>query len=182
MSVDKALVREDYLRGFSVRMLSTKYGVPKSTVNDWIKRYGWVQEGKSKYVDTRQAIKKTIKESDSCPKGTPDTRSCPDASDKPLELAPLMPASREYSLIKEYTMKLLKKADDLLDLDDALAPRDLKSLSSMLMDVRQLLNTMSPLEEEERRLRLAALKKQTEETAKNAEVTVRFVNTEGSEG
>ena len=36
------------------------------------------------------------------------------------------------------TDKLLDKVFQLLDLDDALAPRDLKSLSSTLMDVKML--------------------------------------------
>lgn len=38
----------------------------------------------------------------------------------------------------EATDKLLDKVFQLLDLDDALAPRDLKSLSSTLMDVKML--------------------------------------------
>ena len=186
MSVDKTQVREDYMKGLSVRMLSAKYGVPKSTVNDWIKKYGWVQESKPKYVSTKKAIREALKESDTCPVSPDTLNNCPDIPDTPPELPPLMAATKEFELIRAYTMKLLGKADQLLDLDDALAPRDLKSLSSMLLDVRQLLNTMSPLEEEERRLRMMAMRKQMEEKEKeqekaSAEVVVRFVDTEGAQ-
>jgi hypothetical protein len=84
---------------------------------------------------------------------------------------------RSYEGLSEYTKKLLVKADQLLSLDEALAPRDLKSISSMLLDVKQLLGTMSPLEEEIQRVKLAAMKRQAEAEQSTAEVTVRFVDT-----
>ena len=166
MSVDKSAVREDYQRGLSVRSLAAKYGVPKSTVSDWIKRYGWVQEEKPRYGVTIRIPKDTKSDTSSGhpASGQFDPDALPDGY---------------FKLLSGYTMKLLKKADDLLDLDDALAPRDLKSLSSMLLDVRTLLGTLSPLEEEERRIRLDALKRQAQEEQKaSAEVTVRFVDDE----
>ena len=84
--------------------------------------------------------------------------------------------------MRTYAHKVLKKADALLELDDALAPRDLKSLSSMLLDVRTLLNILSPREAAEQEMRLRALTKQAEqETQQTAPVTITFVNTEGAE-
>ena len=56
------------------------------------------------------------------------------------------------------TDKLLDKVFQLLDLDDALAPRDLKSLSSTLMDVKML-----------------RAKDDTEVAALENQITVRFV-------
>ena len=45
MSPEKlAEIREDYMQGFSTRMLAAKYDVPKSTVGRWVKKYGWTQE------------------------------------------------------------------------------------------------------------------------------------------
>ena len=74
------------------------------------------------------------------------------------------------------------EADALLELDDALAPRDLKSLSSMLLDVRTLLNILSPREAAEQEMRLRALQKQAEaEQVQVAPTVIRFVNTEGAE-
>ena len=173
--VDKAQVREDYIRGMSLRALSLKYDIPKSTVAHWSKKYGWVQEERPKVHSKRPKPKK------------PKLDTLPlYVQQKPLdtctEPVQVEVDSTDYFMIREYAKKVLKKADDLLELDDALAPRDLKSLSSMLLDVRQMLGTLSPLEEEERKLRLAALKKQAQEEQKtSAEVTVRFVDTEGAE-
>lgn len=164
MSVDKSKVRDDYQRGLSLRSIAAKYGIPKSTVSDWIKRYGWAQEGKQRSGVTIRVPKETASDSPD----TSDTSGCPDVSSY-------------HELITSYTLKLLKKADEILEISEALAPRDMKSISSMLLDARQLLDSMSPLEEEERRLRLEALRRQQEAEAKKDDVVIRFVETEGAE-
>ena len=170
MSVDKTAVHEDYVNGYSIRMLAAKYDVPKSTVGRWVKQYGWVQQ--QKYKERKRLTgSRDTEERDA---GTRDTCI--------VQLGEPLPADEDYTLIRSYTQKLLKKADDLLELDDALAPRDLKSLSSMLLDVRTLLNILSPREAAEQEMRLSALKRQAQEEQKtSAEVTVRFVDTEGAE-
>lgn len=169
MSVDKSLVREDYIRGFSVRMLSAKYGVPKSTVNDWIKKYGWVQEGKIRTKANR----------------TPDKRPTETVRERiqqRLNTDQHITFADDFDQLHSYAQKLLWKADQILDLDDALAPRDLKSLSSMLLDVRTLLHVMSPIELEEQEIRLAALRRQAQQEEKTEQaVVVRFVDTEEAE-
>lgn len=170
MSVDKSAVREDYVRGYSIRMLAAKYEVPKSTIGRWVKQYGWVQEQKAKIIERRNGTRDT-EERDT---GTRDTCI--------VQLGEPLPGDEDYAMIRGYTQKLLKKADDLLDLDDALAPRDLKSLSSMLLDVRTLLNILSPREAAEQEMRIAAMKRQAQEEQKaSAEVTVRFVDTEADD-
>ena len=169
-TVDKAAVREDYVRGYSIRMLAAKYEIPKSTIGRWVKQFGWVQEQKYKEQKRRDGTRDE-EERDT---GTRDT--CV------VQLGEPLPPDEDYTLVRAYTQKLLKKADDLLELDDALAPRDLKSLSSMLLDVRTLLNILSPREAAEQEMRLAALRRQAQEEQKQtAEVTVRFVDTEGAE-
>lgn len=156
-TVDLSLIREDFRQGYSVRMLAAKYGVSKSAVNKWAKKYGWIKEVE-RYTPSKAYVDDAV-----------DTLV--DTMDKapplePVELPDDPPPSVDYVQIRKYTQKLLKKADELLDLDDALAPRDLKSLSSMLLDVRQLLNVQGPYEDEERRLRLAILRKQLQEQEK----------------
>ena len=174
MSVDKAAVREDYVRGYSIRMLAVKYEVPKSTIGRWVKQYGWVQQQKIKEKKRREVTRDTKRDTAEWDAGTRDT--CV------VQLGEPLPADEDYALIRGYTQKLLRKADDLLDLDDALAPRDLKSLSSMLLDVRTLLNILSPREAAEQEMRVAAMKRQAQEEQKaSAEVVVRFVDTEGAE-
>lgn len=174
MSVDKAAVREDYVRGYSIRMLAAKYDVPKSTIGRWVKQYGWVQEQQIKHEHRRRGTLDKERDADDRDSWTRDT--CV------VQLGEPLPADEDYTMVRAYTQKLLKKADDLLDLDDALAPRDLKSLSSMLLDVRTLLNILSPREAAEQEMRLSALRRQAQEEQKtSAEVTVRFVDTEGAE-
>ena len=165
MSVDKSQVREDYVNGLTVRKLAEKYGVPKSTIGRWVQQYGWVREA----VKIEKGLpKERDKVRDMSHDGTSDGTKHEEA---------VKAWKDDWEQLRDYTMKLLSKADQLLELDDALAPRDLKSLSSMLLDVRTLLNTLSPREEEEQRMRLAALRKQAEAEDKKEEaqtVTVRF--------
>lgn len=150
MDVDKAQVRDDYIRGFSVRMLAAKYDVPKSTIGRWVKRYGWVQEAGAAQEERIRREKEEWdtprdNERDS---GTWDT--------------PPLPVADDYNKMRVYTDKLLAKADTLLDLDDKLSPKDLKSLSSMLLDVRTLLNILSPREAAEQEMRIAKLRKESQ--------------------
>lgn len=172
--IDMIAVKQDYEAGFSIRMLAAKYGVPKSTVGGWVKKYSWQQKHRQ-----RKTIQQLREDNSDTLPDTPVSN----ISDRRTvsETEPLM-VDEDYAMIRGYTQKLLKKADDLLELDDALAPRDLKSLSSMLLDVRTLLNILSPREAAEQEMRIAAMKRQAQEEQKaSAEVTVRFVDTEGAE-
>jgi len=155
-------LRDDYLRGMSSRALSLKYDVPKTTIQRWAKKFEWAPHNRAPKRQTNEVRAAGPQDG---PENGPE--------DGP-----------DFHTLRRYAKKLLSKADQLLDLDEALAPRDLKSISGMLLDVRNLLGTMSPLEEEEQRLRLAALRKQTEEKEQekaSAEVVVRFVDTEGAQ-
>ena len=156
-------LREDFLRGMSARALSVKYDVPKTTIQRWAKKFEWAPHNRA---PKRQVEEERATGPQDGPENGPEN-------------------GPDFYTLRRYAKKLLGKADQLLDLDEALAPRDLKSISGMLLDVRNLLGTMSPLEEEEQRLRLAALKKQTEEKEQeqkaSAEVVVRFVDTEGAQ-
>ena len=88
----------------------------------------------------------------------------------------------DYALLRQRALQVMNKADDLLSLDEPLAPRDLKSLSSMLLDVRQLLGILSPREAAEQEIRLIMLRKQAQaDERKHEDVTVRFVDTDGAE-
>lgn len=161
-----AQIREDYMQGFSIRMLAAKYDVAKSTIGRWVKQYGWVQETKQKRAS---ALCGTLERTS----GDDGTR---DVQPEPL------PVAQDYDMMRTYARKVLAKADALLELDDALAPRDLKSLSSMLLDVRTLLNILSPREAAEQEMRLRALQKQAEaEQVQAAPTIITFVNTEGAE-
>ena len=181
IKIDKTQVREDYRNGLSVRQIADKYNIPKSTIGDWIKRYGWTQEVKIKKICELHCLteKKPDKEMTTKPdrksdgKETGQKEKKPDGPEISLE---------DYEILRKYVMKILAKADQLLDLDDALAPRDLKSLTSMLMDARVLMGALAPAEAEEQRLRIAGLRKQADDTGGQQDaVIVQFVDTEGAE-
>ena len=150
MSVDKAQVRDDYVRGFSVRMLAAKYDVPKSTIGRWVKQFGWVQEAGAAQEERTRRKKEEW--------DTPRDRE----RDNGTWDVPPLPVADDYSKMRLYTDKLLAKADTLLDLDDKLSPKDLKSLSGMLLDVRTLLNILSPREAAEQEMRIAKLRKESQ--------------------
>ena len=177
-TVDKAAVREDYINGLSVRQLADKYEIPKSTVGRWVQQYGWLRE-----VDRQERKLHKNKKRDTVSGTAPAGEEKRDAEEPPVPREPIeLPVCDDFEAVRTYVLKLLGKADQLLELDDALAPRDLKSLSSMLLDVRTLLNILSPREAAEQEMRLAALRRQAQDEQKQtAEVTVRFVDTEGAE-
>lgn len=75
---------------------------------------------------------------------------------------------------------LLDRISESLNRDEPISTRDLRSLAAALLDVRQLLNAVSPLEAEAQRLRIEGLRREIE-TASSGEVIVRFVDTDGVE-
>ena len=111
MRADWNKIRREYITtGASQRDLSKKYGVSKSLIARKAKEENWLEK-RGQYV------------------GKVDAKV-----EQKTESILVDQTARLY----EATNKLLDKVFQLLDLDDALAPRDLKSLSSTLMDVKML--------------------------------------------
>ena len=67
-------------------------------------------------------------------------------------------ATRDVDRMFAATDKLLKKAEQLLEIEDALAPRDLRSLSSTLLDVRTLLGIRDEADREEQKTRIEKMR------------------------
>lgn len=170
MKDDKAAVRADYTAGMSFRALEEKYGIPKSTIAGWAKLDGWVQEKRIRRPKRNEIVRAAIKTLGQLDSDIPDIRTEDMTEDD------------DYQLMRRYVNKLLHKADQILDIDDALAPRDLKSVSSMLLDVRTLMNVLSPREAKEQAARLRSLEKQAETEKQTADpVVIQFIDTEGTE-
>ena len=70
--------------------------------------------------------------------------------------------------------KLMRKAEQLLDLDEPLSPRDLRSLSSTLLDVRALLGIRDDQDREEQNARIAKLKAEIESLKEDKSVDNRI--------
>ncbi len=160
--VDKAAVRDDYRRGFSVRQLEAKYNVPKSTIGRWVKKFGWQQEAKRAPADLGTPQNENV--------GQRGTVGQPEQWD----------GSEDYAALRETALLAKQRIDTALALADDLSARDLRALCAALLDVRTLLGVQTPREAAESELRILALRRETEGGG-SSEVTVRFVETEGAE-
>ena len=116
---DKSAIHMDYISSdISLRALAKKHKVADSTVRRWAKEDGWIKEKQEFLASAAYQAKKNV-----------------DARKAQLfgELTDRW--ERMYSTADA----LLEKVDALLELEDtALAPRDLKSISSVLVDIMTL--------------------------------------------
>ena len=74
------------------------------------------------------------------------------------EKTALQNADREMDRMEAATAKLMRKVEQLLEIEDALAPRDLRSLSSTLLDVRTLLGIRDEADREEQQTRIEKMR------------------------
>ena len=127
---DKEAIHLDYITtDLSLRVLAKKHNVAVSTLKKWKDEGHWDVERKALLVDAAQQAREKF-----------DT-------DKAQAVNTL---SDRMEIILKSTDKLLTKVDQLLSLDDALAPRDLKSISSVLVDVMTMQNTVKGEEEDKK--------------------------------
>lgn len=146
-------MQRDYEAGMTLRALALKYGSSKSVVSRLAKKHEW---GRGQEPGQQ---------------GQGERLSHEELKEQP-----------DYAVVRAYAHRLLERVGETLDSPKPIAARDLRSISSTLLDVRQLLNAISPIEAEEQRLRIEGLRRQAEETGvKQASVTVQFVDTEGAE-
>lgn len=87
---------------------------------------------------------------------------------------------KPFNKIAALCIVLLDRISESLNRDEPISTRDLRSLAAALLDVRQLLNAVSPLEAEAQRLRIEGLRREIE-AASSGEVIVRFVDTDCAE-
>lgn len=157
MAVDMEAMRRDYEAGMTLRALALKYGCGKTTVDKWVKRGKWTRGGQGHGQGGQKDVQPA------CELGELET-------------------PQAYQVVSALVYRLLDRVGEALDNPKPIPARDLRSISSTLLDVRQLLNAVSPVEAEEQRLRLVALQKQTEDAGKQQEtVVVQFVDTEEAE-
>ncbi len=111
MRADWNKIRHEYVTtGASQRDLSKKFGVSKTAIQRKATEEKWVEQ-RDQFVTRMNA--KVVQKTESI-------------------------VIDQTARLYQATDKLLDKVFQLHDLDDALAPRDLKSLSSTLMDVKML--------------------------------------------
>lgn len=147
---DKAAARRDYEAGMSMSAVALKYGVSKALVGKWAKNGEWT---KGRRVDDRP----------------------PQDVRPPIELPELPPSEDKHTRILQMGNRLLDRVGEALESPEPISARDLRGLAATLLDVRQLINAVSPIEAEEQRLRIEGLRRQIEETQGGEDVTVRIM-------
>ena len=116
---DRESVHAEYISSdISLRALALKHGIAQSTIFRWNKEGQWAKEKEEFLLSAAYLARKQV-----------------DATKEQLLGALADRWARMYTTAD----KLLEKVDALLELEDtALAPRDLKSISSVLVDIMTL--------------------------------------------
>ena len=105
-------IKNEYISTkISQRDLAKKYGINITNITNRSTREGWVK--------LREEFSNRIQ-----------TKALQNIEEAALNF---------QAQVSESAIKLLEKVNELLSLDEALAPRDLKSLSSTLLDLRDIL-------------------------------------------
>lgn len=127
---DKDVIHLDYIStDLSLRALAKKHNVAVSTLKKWKDEGHWDVERKALLAEATQQATERFN------------------TDKAQAVNTL---SDRMEIILKSTDKLLTKVDQLLSLEDALAPRDLKSISSVLADVMTIQNTVNGQDEDKK--------------------------------
>ena len=153
------LKTEYILTDTSIRKLAAKYGVPRGTLGRIAAEGNW-------------AILRQVRDDGELTEEH--------AALLPEDAHPLLQANIEAAeSIRQSTARLLRKVNQLLDLEDALAPRDLKAISGALLDIKMLFNVKTDEERKEQMLRLKQLEASlSDDSDKDKTVTVKFVGGE----
>ena len=151
--IDWATIRAEYIaRGTPYRELAEKYGVHLRSVARHAKLENWA-EARKKSVNS--VVKRSQQKAESVAVSHVD-RFFVDAE------------------------KLLKKTEQLLNLEDPLSPRDLKALSGTLSEVKLLLGIRDPKDREEQQARIdkmtAEVKAMKESSTAENKIEVVWVN------
>lgn len=125
---DKEVIHLDYIStDLSLRVLAKKHNVSVSTLQHWKAQGHWDIERQAMLAAATERAAENLN------------------TDKAQALDSLTDRMEKVLAAAD---KLLAKVYQLLDLEDALAPRDLKSISSVLVDVMTMQNTVKADDDE----------------------------------
>lgn len=132
-------IRTEYVsKGTSYRDLCAKYGVNLRTMARRAKKENW-QQLREECVNSvnRQCQQRAVKNA-------------------------VQNMTRDVDRFFAATEKLMRKAEQLLELEEPLSPRDLKALSGTLQDVKIMLNIRDDTDREEQKLRIEKMRAELE--------------------
>lgn len=134
---DKETIHREYVTtDISIRALARKYGVGVSTLNRWIHDNHWTVEKRAYLSEAAEIARRKIAEAAAEKMRAIENASIPER-DQEIDRYVNALADRAEKI---YTSadRLLIKVNQLLNLEDALAPRDLKAISSTLLDIKMI--------------------------------------------
>lgn len=125
----KEKIHQEYVTtDISLRGIAKKYGLAKTTLYNWSKKEMWSQEKDMYLLHAEQAAR------------------CAFEAETDHHINLLADRARR---IYDSADRLLDKVNQLLELDDALSPRDLKSISSTLLDLKMIHNIKDESDEKQ---------------------------------
>lgn len=175
---EKAKVREaarqDYLEGMSYRQIAARYGISVGLIAKWAKADVWEQEGLSAELVAKREQKRERRREQN------EQREQPNPAEGAIPFTELVDEELpDYTSLRATALLILAKINQRLLAEKPLEPRDIKSLTGALLDLKNQLNALSPRELREQAARLRSLEKQAQADDKPQEpVQVVFVNRE----
>lgn len=177
----RARARQDYLEGMSYRQIAAKYNVGIGSVSRWAEKDKWDPIDRNRN-GTPKRNAGTERGTEGAAPLSPCGAALPDAGRAECDAEDTACSTEDpvdYDLLRETALLVLQKIRQRLEAEKPLEPRDIKSLTGALLDLKNQLNALSPRELREQALRLQALRKQAEDESKPTEpVVVKFVNRE----
>lgn len=195
--IDRDQVKADYEAGLSYRELSAKYGVSIATLSRWAKAGRWdieqirnsVPIKPAKETKHKQKTKHRKTEQNETDGTGPARITEPAVSSRLIIRDPADPDEMygesagavlaEYERVRASARRALDVIDVMLA-GEKLTPRDIKSITGALADIKNELGALSPRELREQQARLRQLERSLQEK-KQEPVEIVFVNTEGCE-
>lgn len=187
--IDRDQVRQDYEAGLTFRELADKYKISIATISRWARAGGWdIQEIRSR-VPVRPPKQKTEQKKRNKKNETKTKRASADARYiKPAQIidvpAPEVPEElygpdaedtlTEYERVRASARRALDVIDVLLE-EERITPRDIKSITAAIRDVKESLYALSPRELREQQARLRSLEKSLKDEKRDDTVEVVFV-------
>lgn len=177
---EKAAIRvqakADYMSGMSYRDIAAKHGISVGLVAKWSKADAWE-------MDSLREARKTEREQNKKREREQREREQREHQDPRQSALEMLVAEEngedptDFDLLRQQAVLVVAHINQRLLNGKVLEPRDIKSITGALLDLKNQLNALSPRELREMALRLRSLEKQNE-TVQAEPVVVKFVNRE----
>lgn len=150
MTDNLEMVRYDYLTmSMSLSQLAEKYGTTKSSMNRLVKKFGWDVEKRMLYTQIEHKARTPAKKKPSETKIESETTTEENRNDfgETGLMRFIEEEAERRGKVYDATDRLLELVNRMLENAEAMAPRDLQSMSTTLMNIKQLHDIRPPEED-----------------------------------